>query len=159
MPAVEDYPTQKNKAVSRVTQQPLRKEERIVGMHEAAAFLMDVQGIIQSCNESAERISGYAQHELLWQHISCLFPQFVDVQFVMADQLNPLLNYLCHCEHMFEARNKQGETMLCNLCFFKIKCDGVPLLRLILRPCNDAATEDFTGADTSLVATRSAPGN
>lgn len=140
MPGINDYTqTQnRNEFFSYEEQQHPLDEERVVEMHDAPAFLMNVQGIIRSCNKSAERRFGYPQSELLWRHISCLFPQFADVELVMQDHLNPLLNYLCRCDHVFDVIDKNGETVGCNLTFFSVEREGMQLLRLVVRSSDDA---------------------
>jgi PAS domain S-box-containing protein len=138
MPGINDYSLKKNEISSYAEQQLPIDEEHVVEMHDAPAFLMNVQGIIRSCNKSAERRFGYPQSDLLWQHISCLFPQFADVELVMQNHLNPLLNYLCRCDHIFEAINKKGEIISCNLTFFSIEREGMHLLRLVVRSSDEA---------------------
>lgn len=138
MPGINDYSLDKNEISFHTEQQLSIDEERVVEMNDAPAFLMNVQGVIRSCNKSAERRFGYPQSELLWQHISRLFPQFGDVELVMQNHLNPLLNYLCRCDHIFEAINKKGEIISCNLTFFSIEREGMHLLRLVVRSNDNA---------------------
>lgn len=138
MPGINDYSQNTNKFFSYKEQQLPPDEERVVEMHDAPTFLMNWQGVIRSCNASAERRFGYLQSELRWQHISCLFPQFAEVDLVMQDRLNPLLNYLCRCDHTFEAIDKKGEAVACHLTFFSIERGGLHLLRLVVRSSDDA---------------------
>lgn len=102
------------------------------------ALSLDAQGFIQASGKSVEKLFGYRQHELVWQHISCLFPKFAEIALMEGDQLNPLLRYLCHCDHVFEAINKQSEIIICNLNFFLIEHRGTPNLKLIVRPVGGA---------------------
>lgn len=102
--------------------------------HTPASLSLDSRGYIQTCARPVEKLFGYRQHELLWQHISCLFPQFFEVALIQDERLNPLLNYLCHCDHDFEAIDKQGEPVVCNLNLFLVENDGQQSLRLIVRP-------------------------
>lgn len=107
--------------------------------YSSPMLALNTDGFIQECGESIQTIFGYRQHELIWQHISRLFPHFSDVALMRGDRLNPMLSYLCHCDHVFEAINKQGEVVICNLNFFLVENKGVPNLRMIVRPvANDA---------------------
>jgi PAS domain S-box-containing protein len=99
---------------------------------------LDDRGIIRECNKSVEKLSGYQRNELVWQHISCLIPQFAEIDLVLQDEVNPLLTYICHCDHVFEAIDKHGEIITCNLNLFTIRQDGTTTLRLILRPVDAA---------------------
>lgn len=103
------------------------------------AFSLDEDGFIQECSKSVEKLFGYHEHELIWQHISCLFPQLTEVALMKGDRLNPLFQYICHCGHAFEAINKLSDVIKCNLNFFLIENEGVPTLRLIVRPLASAA--------------------
>jgi PAS domain S-box-containing protein len=97
-------------------------------------LLLDADGFIQECGHSIEQIFGYSQHELLWQHISCLFPKLGEVDLIQQGRVNPMLNYICHCDHIFEVINKQGGITVCNLNFFMLDHTGTKNLRLIVRP-------------------------
>lgn len=99
---------------------------------------LDDHGIIQECNISVEKLLGYPRRELVWQHISCLIPQIAEIDLVLQDELNPLLTYICHCDHVFEAIDKHGDIIRCNLNFFSIRQEGTTTLRLILRPIENA---------------------
>lgn len=98
---------------------------------------LDDRGVIQECNISVEKLLGYPRSELVWQHISCLLPQIAEIDLVLQDELNPLLTYICHCDHVFEAINKHGDIIRCNLNFFSIRQEGTTTLRLILRLINN----------------------
>jgi hypothetical protein len=99
---------------------------------------LDKQGTIQECSNSAESLFNYKRRELVWQHVSCLFPQLTDIQFVLHDRLNPFLNYICHCDYIFESLDKHGDIIPCNLNIFLIEHEGTSDLRLIVRPINTA---------------------
>jgi hypothetical protein len=102
--------------------------------YDPPALTLDGQGLIQECGKSVESIFGYSQHELIWQHISCLFPKLSDVSLLQGGRLNPMLSFICHCDHDFEAISKQSDIIKCNLNFFLITNEGIPTLRLIVRP-------------------------
>ncbi len=114
--------------------EPKQAGENSIMRYSSPMLALDSDGFIQECGEFIEAIFGYRPHELVWQHISCLFPHFSDVALMQGDRLNPLLNYLCHCDHIFEAINRQGEVVICNLNFFLVENKGVASLRMIVRP-------------------------
>jgi hypothetical protein len=99
---------------------------------------LDTNGYIQECDKTVERLFGYHQHELLWQHISCLFPKFLEIALLQGNRLNPMLSYICHCDYGFEAINKRSETVICNLNFFLTEHKGTPNLRMIVRSVANA---------------------
>lgn len=99
------------------------------------ALSLDERGMIQDCSKSFERLFGFKRCDLVWQHISRLLPQLTGVDLVEAGRLNPVLNYLCHCGHHYQAKNQQGDTFPCNLNFVRVEFGGKRSLRLILSPC------------------------
>jgi hypothetical protein len=52
---------------------------------------------------------------------------------IKAGQINPLLNYLCRCGQLYEAQNRHGDTLSCNLSFVRIEYNGKRFLRLMVR--------------------------
>ena len=83
-------------------------DEQSVEWHEPPAVSVDERGIIQDCSESCESIFGYSRDDLVFQHISMLLPQFSGTAFDQEGRLTPLIFYLCHCGHSFQAQNRQG---------------------------------------------------
>jgi hypothetical protein len=102
------------------------------------ALSLDERGMIQDCSKSLEKLFGFRRRDLVWKHVSQLFPRLADVELVQSGHLNPLLNYLCHCGHLYEALNSRGETFSSNLSFVHIEFDGRRSLRLIVRPTDSA---------------------
>ena len=63
----------------RQTEQTLRESEErfrqlVQGARDYAIFLLDVSGRVATWNEGAERIKGYAIHEILGEHFSRFYP-------------------------------------------------------------------------------------
>ena len=108
--------------------------------HSPPSLSLNTFGFIQNSSKSIERLFGYSQHELAWQHISCLFPKFSEVPLLQDERLNPLLSYLCHCDHVFEAIDKHGDIINCRLNIFVIENNGLPNMRLIVRPVANAGS-------------------
>lgn len=102
--------------------------------HSPPVLVLDEKGYIQECSRAVEKLFGYRRHELIWQHISCLFPKLAEITLMQSGRLNPMLNYICHCDHSFEAINKQGDINICNLNFLLMEYGSTPNMRLIVRP-------------------------
>jgi hypothetical protein len=100
--------------------------------HDPPALSLDERGMILDCSKSFEIIFGHSRCDLVWQHVSKLFPQLHGVEFIQAGEFNPLLNYLCRCGHLFQLRNRQGDTCSNGLSFVRIENEGRKLLRLIV---------------------------
>ncbi len=113
---------------------PRMTDEQGMERNFPASLSLDTRGLIRTCAKPVEEMFGYRHQELIWQHISRLFPKFSEVAIIKGGRLNPLLNYLCHCDHPFDAMNKQGEVITCNLNLFLIENNGQNCLRLIVRP-------------------------
>jgi hypothetical protein len=107
-------------------------------LHNPPALSLDERGMIHDCSKSFEKLFGFRRSDLVWKHVSKLFPRLADVELVQSGRLNPLLNYLCHCGHLYEALNSQGETFSSNLSFVHIEFDGRRSLRMIVRPVDSA---------------------
>lgn len=104
---------------------------------EPPALTLDERGMIRDCSRSGEMLFGYRRHDLVWQHVSVLFPQLSGVALVQQQRLNPLLNFFCRCGKLFQSQNRQGDTFLCKLSFVRLESDGRHILRLIVRPSDD----------------------
>lgn len=110
--------------------------------NEPPALALDETGVIQKCSESCEKLFGYRSGDLVKQHISRLFPQLAEFKLFLDGTFNPKLDFLCHCGHLFQAQNWQGNTFKSELSFVRIENNGSRNLRLIIRPMRNAL---FTG--------------
>ncbi|HLP97817.1 MAG TPA: PAS domain-containing protein [Sideroxyarcus sp.] len=110
------------------------RNEECLEYSSPAAFSLDANGFILECDRSVETLFGYSQLELVWQHISCLFPKLAEVALIQSGRLNPMLNFICHCDHIFEAIDRQSGIVTCNLTFLLVENKGTQNLRLIVRP-------------------------
>lgn len=109
-------------------------DECLTERHDPPALSLDERGMIQDCSKSFEKLFGFQRRDLVWQHFSRLLPQLTGVDLIQAGRLNPLLNYLCHCGHHYQAQNRQGDTFPCNLNFVRVEFGGKRSLRLIVNP-------------------------
>jgi len=113
-------------------------DEHPAEWYEPPALSLDERGMIRDCSESGERLFGYGRHDLVWQHVSMLFPQLTGVALVQEGRFNPLLKFLCRCGKFFQSRNRQGDAFSCNLNFVRLEHDGMRTLRLIVSPSDNA---------------------
>ena len=113
-------------------------DEHPAEWYESPALAIDERGMIRNCNKSGERLFGYRPHDLVWQHVSMLFPQLSGVALVQEGRFNPLLNFLCRCGKLFQTQNRQGDTFPSELSFVHLEHDGRRTLRLIVSPSDDA---------------------
>lgn len=101
---------------------------------EPAALVLDERGMIRDCSHAGEQLFGYRRSELAWQHISKLIPQLFDTQLVQSGQLNPHLEFLCHCGLPFQAQNQQGMTFDSELHFIHLGQGDRKIIRLLVTP-------------------------
>lgn len=109
----------------------------IASWHEPPALTLDERGMIRDCSKSGETLFGYRRHNLVWQHVSMLFPQLSEVALVQQQRLNPLLNFLCRCGKLFQTQNRQGDIFFSKLSFVHLEYDGMYTLRLIVLPSDN----------------------
>lgn len=117
-------------------------EEQPLERYSPPSLSLDTDGFIAQCGTAIEELFGYTRQELMWRHICCLFPKFSEVDLMQTGRLNPQLSYLCHCDHEFNAINKRGRVVTCNLNFFLIEHNGMPSLRLIVRPVGNSKANE-----------------
>ena len=101
---------------------------------ELPVLLLNEEGLIQDCNKPVEKLFGFRLSELVWQHISCLFPQLAELALIQKGQINPKLHFISHCGHIFLGLNKQGTPVPNELSFIRLDHHGSGTLRLILCP-------------------------
>lgn len=102
--------------------------------HEPPALSLDERGMILDCSKSFRKLFGFRRGDLVWKHVSTLFPQLADVELVQSGQVNSLLNYLCRCGKLYQAKNRQGDTFSISLNLVRIEYKGKGILRLIVHP-------------------------
>ena len=115
----------------------IRTEEvrqHLTEQNEPPALSLDERGMILDCSKSFRTLFGFRRSDLVWQHVSTLFPQFAGVELVQAGQVNSLLSYLCRCGKFYQAKNRQGDMFSINLSFVRIEYKGKGILRLIVHP-------------------------
>jgi PAS domain S-box-containing protein len=115
----------------------IRTEEvrqHLTEQNEPPALSLDERGMILDCSKSFRTLFGFRRSDLVWQHVSTLFPQFAGVELIQAGQANSLLSYLCRCGKRYQAKNRQGDIFPINLSFVRIEYKGKGILRLIVHP-------------------------
>ncbi|MFZ2161283.1 MAG: PAS domain-containing protein [Sideroxyarcus sp.] len=105
------------------------------------ALSLDERGMILDCSKSFRTLFGFQRSDLVWQHVSTLFPQLAEIELVQAGQVNSLLSYLCRCGKLYQAINRQGDSFSISLSFVRIEYKGRGTVRLIVHPFIDAECE------------------
>lgn len=101
---------------------------------DLADLMLDERGMIRESSRAAERIFGYKRGELIWRHISLLFPQFSKMALVQDGQINQRLAFLCHCGHQFLAHGKNGNLFQSELHVVELGNNEKLILKMIVRP-------------------------
>jgi PAS domain S-box-containing protein len=101
---------------------------------EQAYLTLDESGLICYCSKGIEDHFGYKLEDLVWRHLSRIFPKLLVLPLTQGGELNPKLKYLCHCGHQFEILDKQGNTVLTEVHLVKLANSGNSSIRLILGP-------------------------
>jgi hypothetical protein len=109
-------------------------DEHLPERDDLPAISLDERGMILDCNKPFEVLFGFDWRDLVWHHITKVFPQLSTVEFTQAGQVYPLLDYLVRCSHLYQAKNRQGATFSSNLIFIRLEHEGKRLLRLIVFP-------------------------
>ena len=105
---------------------------------EPPALSLDERGMIKDCSKSFEILAGYRRSELVWHHVSMVFPQLGEIELVQEGQINPKFNYLCRCGQIYRMLNHLGDSFSSNINFFTIENGGKKILRLIVHPLEGA---------------------
>jgi PAS domain S-box-containing protein len=103
-------------------------------LFDPPALSLDERGMILDCSKSFENLFGFRRSDLVWHHVSMLFSQLEGIELVKEGRVNSFLNYLCRCGQLFQAINRQGETLPSNLSFVRLEYKGKRILRLIVQP-------------------------
>ena len=99
---------------------------------EPPALSLDERGMIKDCSKSFEKLVGFRRGELVWRHVSMVFPELKDVELFQDGQINPMLSYLSRCGQQYQLQNSLGEAIPERLNFVCIDNAGKRTLRLIV---------------------------
>ena len=108
------------------------------GSRSPASLMLDENGMIRDCCATGEKLFGYSLRILLAQHVSNIFPQLRGIELVQDGQVNPWLDDLCRCGHVFLARSGYGGIVPSELSLVSREQAGTRLLRLLVMPTADA---------------------
>ncbi|MDO8991061.1 MAG: PAS domain-containing protein [Sideroxyarcus sp.] len=114
-------------------------DTNLAAQNEPPALSLDERGMIQDCNPRIESLFGFQRSDLVWHHISMLFPQLTGVELVQSGKFNPSLSYLCRCGHCFKGLKRQGDVFSSNLSIAYIGYDGSRSLRIFVHPSAELA--------------------
>ncbi len=122
---------------------PIPEERRAPGgvteRHLAASLLLDDMGMIRDCECSGEGMFGYSLRELVCAHVSKLLPRLRGIELIQDGALNPQLDQLCHCGHVFRVRGRHGVVFPSELIFVRLGDVGARMLRLFIVPSVSAS--------------------
>jgi len=124
------------------TAKPKLPGKSALNWDEPPSLMLDERGMIQDCSKSIENLFGYMLGELVWQHISCLFPEFSDVELIHKGEIKPTINYISRCGHIFLGLDRRGNIVPNELNFIRLEHHGMCRLRLILRPRTECSFVD-----------------
>ena len=116
-----------------ITSVPSHTEE------ELAALMLDPDGRIQDCNESAEELFGFRHDELLTRPVAFLLPQLRDIEWFQNGSLNARLSFFCQIGRQFSAVRRDGTLFPSQLFFHDVENGKTRNLRLIIRQAKNAA--------------------
>lgn len=106
---------------------------------EPAALMLDQEGRIRECNETAEALFGFRHDELITRPIAQLLPQLHDIEWFQNGTLNPRLSFFCHIGRHFHAVRRDGSLFASRLFFHDVDYGKTPYLRLIIRHAESLA--------------------
>ena len=109
-------------------------DEHLAERDDLPAISLNERGMILDCNKPFEVLFGFDWRDLVWHHITKVFPQLTTVEFTQAGQVYPLLDYLVRCSQLYQAKKRDGVTFSSNLIFVRLEQEGKHLLRLIVFP-------------------------
>jgi hypothetical protein len=90
--------------------------------------------MILDCNKLFEMLFGIEWRDLVWHHITRLFPQLSANDFALAGEVYPIRDYLIRCSQLYQAQNQHGVPFSSNLIFVRTAHEGKCCLRLTVIP-------------------------
>lgn len=102
------------------------------------ALWMNNAGVIVECTPALAKLLGYSGPELVSQHVSVVLPQLSPAYAFRDGGLNPMLGFLCHLGHPFQARTRNGSAFGAKLYFVENGQQGQRAIRLLLLPQDKA---------------------
>lgn len=106
---------------------------------ELAALMLDPEGRIRDCNESAEALLGFHHDELVARPVAFVLPQLRDIEWFQDGSLNARLSFFCHIGLLFSAVRRDGTLFPSQLFFHDVENGKTRNLRLIIRQAKNAA--------------------
>lgn len=100
---------------------------------ENPAPALDARGLIDDCDQTAERMFGYRREQLLGQPVSMVLPELQGGTLYQAGRINPGLLYRSHIGAAFRARPCADQGFACLLFLTNIGSVSSPHIRVVLR--------------------------
>ena len=101
---------------------------------DRAVLILDVNGLIRTCNKAAAKLMECSTSKLVWQHVSNFLPQLAGIQLIQDDHLNPRLRFLSRVGHRFALEKPNGGHMVSKVFFNDLDNAGRHSVRLIICP-------------------------
>lgn len=98
------------------------------------ALWMTNSGVILECTPALAKLLGYTGPDLVSQHVSLVLPQLSAAYAFRDGGLNPMVGFLCHLGHPFQARTRNGSAFGAKLYFVENGQRGQRAIRLLLLP-------------------------
>ena len=115
-------------------------DSRASELNDLPALSLDERGMILDCNKQFQMQTGFEWHDLVWHHVTRVFPQLSAGDFNQAGQAYPLPDYLIRCSKLYQAQNRHGITFFSNLIFVHQEHKGKRSLKLFVCPVEDRTT-------------------
>ena len=115
------------------------RSEQTASGRESAELTLDEAGMILDCTDAGEELFECSKNELVQQHVSELLPQLSKTTLVKNGALNSHLSYICRCGFHFLTQSRRRGTFFTDLNFVILKIGGRNILRLIVRPFEEAS--------------------
>lgn len=97
-----------------------------------AELTLDVRGLIDDCDGTAERLFGCRRDHLLGQPVSLVLPELLEGHLYQSGQINPSLLYRCRIGAPFQARPISAQGFACLLSLVSIGPVSAPHIRVVL---------------------------
>ena len=98
-----------------------------------AELELDHQGLICDCNTAGAKLFRHGREDLLSRHVSALFPQLADMEFMREGEPTARFRFLCSIGCGFQTVGGDGERFISELFLNDLGNPGSRHLRLIVR--------------------------
>ena len=101
-------------------------------------LMLNENGLIINCNETATKRLGCMTSQVVWQPISNFLPNLAGTVLTQNGQINPRLRFLSRIGHLFDVKSPDGEAFQCRVFFNEVENYGRRHLCLVISPASQA---------------------